>query len=137
MYNPFRRTVKPSETPKAVHRVEVAGGRGLDLTTAVLSRFRRRATTHAAREQLPKRGMWVTYLGETYILTNLEVGDVATLHRVLEDGTSASEVVNNTVKSIEYHVPAASLTQAYLEDIPEVRRPTPELGAAFGYHSKP
>lgn len=147
MYNPFkvgvsavadafRRNRKPVETPSVVHRVEVAGGRGLDPTTAVLSSFRRRATTHVLREQLPKRGMWVTYLGETYILANLEPGDVATIHRVLPDGTSVSEVTNNIVKTIEYHVPAASLTQAYLEDIPESRRPDPELAARFGYHSK-
>lgn len=136
MYNPFRRTVKAPTTPSVVHRVEVAGGRGLDPTTAVLSAFRRRATTHVLREQLPKRGMWVTYLGETYILANLERGDIATIHKILPDGTSLLELTGHGPKTVEFHVPASDLTQAYLEDIPESRRPDPELAARFGYHSK-
>lgn len=131
MYNPFaKRIQKAVETAIVSHLVEVAGGKGLNVTTAVLSALRRRPTSHVLAEQLPKRGMWVVYLGEVYILTNLEPGDVATIHKILPDGTSLTDA---TGKTAEFHVLANMLTQATFEDIPVSRRPDKDVAARFGY----
>lgn len=136
MFDLFKRTPKAPEAPARAHPVIITGGRDIDPIAAVMSSLRRRNTTHVATEQLPKRGMWVTYNGETYILVNLEPGDVATIHKILPDGSSLQEMRAHGPQAVDFHVPASTLTQAYLEDIPEGRRPDPDHAAKFGYHPR-
>lgn len=114
------------------HVVEAKGGAKIPAHIAMASGLRRRpATSHEgtllANDQAPKRGMWVVYSGRTGILTNLETGDVATVMLVDEQGFN----------SLEIHVPAGQLRQAWFEEIPEARRPAYKDAVRFGYHARP
>lgn len=100
---------------------------------AATSALRRRTTRSAvgsilvAHEQEPKRGMWVVYGARTGILTQLEVGDVATV--MLVDGQGFN--------SVEVHVPAKDLRQAWFEEIPAARRPDYDHASRAGYYTRP
>jgi hypothetical protein len=100
---------------------------------AASSALRRRTTRSAAgsilvaNEQEPKRGMWVVYGIRTGILTKLELGDVATVMLVDDQG----------LNRIEIHVPAKDLRQAWFEEIPAPRRPDYEHASRAGYYTRP
>lgn len=120
--NAQTRVVTPSGNISGKFPAHIAAG----------SSLRRRPTMHAhgtliANDQPPKRGMWVVYQQRTGILTKLEAGDVASVMLVDEVGHNA----------IEVHVPAATLRQAYFEEIPAPRRPLYEDAVRFGYHARP
>lgn len=115
--SPLARTyVAPTGAPRSIPEL-----------LAARSALRRRATTHTPYETLPAKGMWVVYDGRIGILRDLGLEDVADVMLVNEDRTNALEV----------HVPAASLRQAWLEEIPLASRPDAVTGAAAGYHPRP
>jgi hypothetical protein len=109
-----------------------AGARGIHPAVANASALRRAATSRAPAGQSPKRGMWVvreTPDGNSppSILTGIVSGDVAQLMAVDELGLNL----------FAWSCPAMELRQAYLDEIPERRRPDLEHAAALGYWSAP
>lgn len=74
-----------------------------------------------------RRGMWVVYSDKVGILTNVEGGNVATV--VLTDHLG--------VNTVEIHVNALELRQAWHDEIPASRRPDAELAQRFGYTVRP
>jgi len=68
-------------------------------------------------------GMWVTFEGEAGILTGLESDGVARVMLVRSDGTNLLPVRQK----------ADRLRRAYYDEIPEARRPTPEIALERGY----
>jgi len=103
-----------------------SGGQSVPSHVAIGSALKRRPTSRFGNDQSPKRGMWVVYKGKVGILKMIEVGDVATVTLVDALGLGESEI----------HVPADQLRQAYLDEIPEPRRPSLKVAATFGYYKK-
>lgn len=78
-------------------------------------------------ETLLRRGMWVVYSDKVGILTNVEGGNVATV--VLTDSVG--------LNTVEIHVNALELRQAWHDEIPASRRPEIELARRMGYTGRP
>jgi hypothetical protein len=67
--------------------------------------------------------MWVTFKGEAGILTGLKADGQARVMLVQADGTNLMPVLTK----------ADWLRRAYYDEIPEARRPTPEIALERGY----
>lgn len=71
----------------------------------------------------PRVGMWVRYGSRTGILKGITPGDVATVMLVDDKGENVSDIF----------VPANTLRQAYVDEIPVPRRPTRAQAELLGY----
>jgi len=100
----------PIDSGATVHRVEVRGVAS-DYDRRLLKRFNLRP------------GMWVTFKGEAGILTGLKADGQARVMLVQADGTNLMPVLTK----------ADWLRRAYYDEIPEARRPTPEIALERGY----
>lgn len=67
--------------------------------------------------------MWVRYGNQTGILTDISDADVASFMLVDEHGLNVQAV----------QVPAHMIRQAFVDEIPASRRPSPEKAVAMGY----
>lgn len=75
-----------------------------------------------AIKDFPRRGAWAVVDGTTCIVTGFSAG-TASIDFVDETGCT----------TVAAQVDRAALRQATLAEIPEPRRPAPEVGALYGY----
>ena len=123
----FRKKSEPvsAQDPPRVHipAVQQAG----DPNHYQHSALRRRPTVHNPSHSPPIAGMWVVYGNRTGILTNLHAGDVYDVALVDDQGLTTQFI----------RAQGQELRQAWYEEIPPSRRPTPDEGARMGYHGRP
>lgn len=74
-----------------------------------------------------RRGMWVVYRDKVGVLTNVEGGNVAVVSLCDELG----------VNTVEIHVNAFEVRQAWHDEIPTPRRPDADTAQRFGYTVRP
>lgn len=106
-----------------VQREVIAPTEAKPLPKTLSSALRRRPTAAFPYHSPPRRGMWVRYGNQTGILTDISDADVASFTLVDEQGLNVMPV----------RVPAHMIRQAYIDEIPAPRRPSPEKAAAMGY----